>query len=256
MKKTKVISIAIHKGGAGKSSIATNLSYELKDMGKNVLLIDTDSQMNATHSLDLSSNEKNFYKAFVGKESLKKHIINTRYENLDIVVGDIRLAGIEKIMYSMDFKELRMKEILKEVLESNIYDYILIDQNPSLGMLNTSLLHATDYILIPVEPSAFGIEGLDLFLEHYKGIKEYHNDLEILGIVFNKVDKREMLSSDSVLVVKKIFGDILMDTIIPIDANIKNSQWEHLPLKIYNKNSRAVDAFKNLAIEVVSRVEK
>lgn len=258
MKKPIIISISIHKGGSGKSSVCSNLAYSLAQMGYRILAIDTDSQMNLSHSFDLYSNEKNFYKAFVNKEPITNHIIKTRYENIDFVVGDVALATIEKIMPSMYMGEYRASEILKPITEETstefVYDFILIDQNPSLGMLNTSLLHASDEILIPIEPSAFGIEGLDVFLEHYRSIKEYHKSLEILGIVFNKVDKRENLSQDTLLVVKNVFGDHLLKTQILVDSNIKNAQWSNMPLAVYNKNSRAVENFNDLAREVVQIV--
>lgn len=252
MKKPIIISVGIHKGGSGKSSVCSNLAYALSQIGYRILAIDTDSQMNLSHSFDLYSNEKNFYKAFINKEDIRNHIIKTQYKNIDFVVGDVALANIEKKMYSMDFRELRAREILEPMLENNCkYDFILIDQNPSLGMLNTSLLHASDEVLIPIEPSAFGIEGLDVFLEHYENVKQYHKNLNILGIVFNKVDKRENLSQDTLLVVKDVFGDHLLNTQILVDSNIKNAQWSHMPLAVFSKNSRAVKNFNDLAKEVV-----
>ena len=258
MKKPTIISVSIHKGGSGKSSVCSNLTYALAQKGYKVLAIDTDSQMNLSHSYDLYSNEKNFYKSFVNKEPITNHIIKTKYKNIDFVVGDVALATIEKIMPSMYMGEYRATEILKPVTEEISsefkYDFVLIDQNPSLGMLNTSLLHATDEILIPIEPSAFGIEGLDVFLEHYRSIKEYHKNLKILGIVFNKVDKRENLSQDTLFVVKNVFGDHLLNTQILVDSNIKNAQWANMPLAVFDKNSRAVKNFNNLAKEVIKIV--
>lgn len=255
MKKPIIISVSIHKGGSGKSSVCSNLAFALAQLGYKVLAVDTDSQMNLSHSYDLYSNEKNFYRAFVHKEDIREHIIETKYKNIDFVVGDVALANIEKKMHSMDFRELRAREIFEPMIEEGSeYDFILIDQNPSLGMLNTSLLHASDEVLIPIEPSAFGIEGLDVFLEHYNSVKAYHKDLNILGIVFNKVDRRENLSQDTLYVVESVFGHHLLETQILVDSNIKNAQWAHEPLAVYNKNSRAVKNFNNLAKEVVSIV--
>lgn len=254
---TKVISVSIHKGGSGKSSVCGNLGYALASLGYKILLIDTDSQKNLTRSFGITeTQEKNFYKAFMEKEDIKNHIIETKYENIDIVVGDVGLASIEKKMHSMDYRELRMSEIMVNVVDEGIYDFILIDTSPSLGMLNTSILNATDEILIPVEPTAFGIEGLGVFMEHYRGIKEYNPYLNILGIVLNKVDLRENLSSDALEVIEKAFGKNILDTKILVDSNIKNAQWRNIPLAVKYKNSRAVKNFEDLAKEVVKIVKE
>lgn len=255
-KDTKVISVSIHKGGSGKSSICGNLGYALASQGYKILLIDTDSQKNLSRSFGITEAcEKNFYKSFMEKEDIRNHILKTDYESIDIVVGDVGLASIEKKMHSMDYRELRMSEIMADVIDEGIYDFILIDTSPSLGMLNTSILNATDEILIPVEPTAFGIEGLGVFMEHYKAIKEYNKYLNILGIVLNKVDLRENLSSDALAVIEAAFGSNILETQILVDSNIKNAQWRNMPLAALYKNSRAVKNFESLAKEVVEVVK-
>lgn len=254
-KDTKVISVSIHKGGSGKSSICGNLGYALASLGYKILLIDTDSQKNLTRSFGITEPcEKNFYTAFMEKDDIRNHIIKTDYNDIDIVIGDVGLASIEKKMHSMDYRELRMSEILMNVVDDGTYDFILIDTNSSLGMLNTSILNATDEILIPVEPTAFGIEGLGVFMEHYKAIKEYNKYLNILGIVLNKVDRRKNLSTDALAVIETVFGDKILKTQIFVDSNIENAQWRNAPLAAIYKNSRAVNNFESLAKEVVEIV--
>jgi chromosome partitioning protein len=153
-----------------------------------------------------------------------------------------------------------MSEIISDTIDEGIYDFILIDTGPSLGMLNISVLNATDEILIPVEPTSFGIEGLGIFMEHYKSIKKYNKYLDILGIVLNKVDLRENLSTDVPKVIEATFGDKILKTKILIDSNIKNAQWVNMPLAVYakenNKNSRAVKNFESLAKEVIKIVKE
>lgn len=260
----RIITCSTHKGGAGKSTVVGNLGYYLSKMGKRILFIDTDSQMNLTQSYNLADNiEKSFYKAYLNKDDIKKHIIPTKYENIDFVSGEVAIANIERRIFSMNFWELRMKEMLENIVLDNIYDYVLIDTSPSLGMLNTSILHATDEIIIPVEPSAFGLKGLSVFLDHYNSVKLYHKNLNILGIVLNKIDKRENISTDASIVIKKIFGEnMILDTKIHVDACIKNAQWANRPLGVYVKEkgirtkSKAANDFVNLAKEVDLIVQK
>lgn len=256
MKSTTVISVSVHKGGAGKSSISSNLAYALSQIGYRILGIDTDGQKNFSRTFGKTEvSEKNFYKAFIERDDIRNHILSTDYENIDIVIGDVALANIERRMHSMDYRELRMSEILMNVIEEGRYDFIIIDTSPSLGMLNTSILNASDEILVPVEPSAFGIEGLGVFMEHYKAIKEYNKYLNILGIVLNKVDLRENLSLDALTVIEAAFGKNILKTQILVDSNIKNAQWRNIPLAVGYKSSRAVKNFNSLAEEVVEIVK-
>lgn len=260
MKKTKVISVSIHKGGSGKSSIASNLGYSLSKLGNKVLLIDTDSQMNLTHSYGLRSNkEKNFYNAFMERESIKKHIIPTNYKNIDFVVSSVRLAGIESEMGAIQLREFVVREILSEIKEQNIYDFIIIDTNPSLGMLNTSVLYGSDYILIPIEPTPFGVEGLDVFIKHYDQVKHHHKELEIAGIVLNKMDARRSKRQEIIQVIEGVFGKYILDSEIKVDSNIENAQWENMPLEIYLKENKkysdTTKMFDDLAKEVTEIVK-
>lgn len=270
MKKNIVISIAMHKGGSGKSSTSANLAFALSSLGYKVLAIDTDPQMNLTRCFNLypdgqtpPEKRKNFYNAFINSDDIRNHIIPTGYENLDFVMSDIALSMIESKMVQMPLREFRAKDVLDPLLEDgeNGYDFILIDQNPSLGLFNTSILHATNEILIPIEPSIWGVEGLQMFLSYVDDIRVHNKklkfqDVNILGVIFNKVDKRENISADARELVEEIFPGKVLNVYIPTDTNIKNAQWDKVPLMVFNKRSKAVESYEKLAKEVVSLVEK
>ena len=256
MKKTIVLTITVNKGGSGKTTLSSNLCYVLAQKGYRVLGIDTDGQKNFSRTFGMYDvNEKNFYEAFIKKEDIRNHILKTEYENIDIVIGDVALSLIEKNMYSMDFRELRMSEILEGVKKEGIYDFIIIDTSPSIGMLNTSILHATDEVLIPVEATAFGVDGLGIFMEHYKSVKTYNKNLNMLGIVLNKIDLRENLTEDVREIIEGVFDNKLLKTEILVDANIKNSQWASSTVTSSFKNSRAAVCFESLAEEVIQIVK-
>lgn len=260
--KTIVICIGTNKGGAGKSTANINLAYSLSDMGYKVLAIDTDPQMNSSQSVfseeELEENSnKNFYYAFRDREDIRNHIIRTKYENLDFVLADVQIARLDTEILQMFKNDTVVLDMLRGAREEGYYDFIFIDQNSSLSLLNKAIISASDEIIIPVEPSIFGVKGIALYLEHFDVVRSQYNHINILGILFNKVDKRENVTKDARFVVEAAFGDKLFKTYIPVDSNIKNSQWgaNPIPVAVFNKSSRAAESFYELAKEVVEIVK-
>ena len=270
MKKNIVISVAMTKGGSGRSSTVANLAFALSEMGQSVLIIDTDYKNNLTWLFDVSEDpdipaedRKNFYNAFMNKEDIRKHIIKTKYENIDFVMSDASLSIIESKMSSISFREFRAKDILKALIEDteNGYDFILIDQNSSIGIFNTSLFHASNEVLIPLEPSTWGLQNLVTLLKYINIIKTYNKklrfqDVNILGILFNKIDKSENIYEDSRAAVESVFPNKTLKNYIPKDINIAYAQLRRMPLHTYKKNSSAVKYYRNLAEEIVEIVKE
>lgn len=252
--KTLVIAMAINKGGSGKSSITVNLGFALSKLGFKMLLIDTDSQMNLSSSYDFKESEKNFRQAFLNKEDIREHIVQTAYENIDLVVGSKELKNIDSEMPFMKFREIRTKTILSGVIESNEYDFILLDTNPSLGMYNTCLFYSCDQLMIPVEPGEYEVDGLDTFIQHFADMREFKPELKVLGIVANKVDKRTNISCDAINILLDVYGTFVFDAYIPLDTNIKTAHWNHVPLEIFSRYSKAVKDFDLLAIEFIEKI--
>ena len=250
--KTTVIAVAIDKGGSGKTTVTCNLGYTLSELGYKVLLIDTDHQKNLSHTFGYDENEKNFYTAFTQRQDIREHILNTSYPNLDIVVSSKSIRRIESEMVNMPFKEARLKDILDNVVSDNTYDFILIDTRPALGSYNSTILYGADEVLIPAEASEYGVTGLDNILSLYLEVKEYKPNLNILGIVINNSNVTTNLSQDAIELVDHGFGDLLLESKIRIDNNIKEAQWNHVPLKVYNKKAKANNDFELLAIEVLN----
>lgn len=254
--KTVVIVTATNKGGEGKTSTTSNLGYCLAEMGYRVLLVDSDGQKNLTQSYGLDTDEKkNFYNALTNKESLLDHAISTGYDNLDIVTGDSRMKQIDGFIATHPLAEKHPVSMINPVRKAGVYDFVLIDTNPTISKLNTAIMCTADKVLIPLEAGAFGISGLGNIIECVNEIKEYYPTVDVLGILLNKVDGRVTLNTEVRDIVGEVFEDKRLATEISQDTNIKNAQWQGVPLPVYAKNSKASSDYRRLAREVLQIVK-
>lgn len=254
---TKVIAVSNNKGGSGKTTVAGNLGYFLSKNGKKVLLIDSDMQINLTRSFNIKQDTENsLYQAIHSEESLDKYIKHTKYENLDFIISDYMLSAIDMELVNKNLKETVFKRSLDPIINKKVYDYIIIDTCPFLGLLNFNILIASDYVLIPVELSAFGIEGLAPLTNFISEAMIYNSNLKILGILETKVDMRESTTEDSRKLLRELFPENMLENSIPIDINIKKSQFLGVTIGDFLENSRSALAYENLAKEVDEIVSK
>jgi len=253
-RETKVIAVANNKGGCGKTSVVSSLSHSIKNLDKEykILIIDSDMQMNLTRTFNFERNlDKNLNKALVEEESLLDYIIPTEYENMDIILSDLYLSTIEMTLFTKKLRETIFKRLLKPIIDKGIYDFIIIDTNPTLGLLNFNVLSACDYVLVPVELSAFGVQGLEIVINFINDVKIVNPKLKLLGILRTKVDRREKITKETEDVLFEVFKDELFESYIPIDATVKKAQWAKIPLVLYDKKSRAAKQYHSLAKEVI-----
>ena len=165
--KTTTICFANNKGGSGKSTPCCNVGYELSQMGYKVLLIDGDMQMNLSLSffsedevLESAQNGNNVYTAVTNSDDISYYITATKYENLDAVLSSSLMSNIEFDLFSKWQREFILKNCLKNIKDSGKYDFILMDAPPTLGGWVMNMLCASDYLIIPVEASPWGLFGL------------------------------------------------------------------------------------------------
>lgn len=258
VRDTKVITFLSNKGGSTKTTSCANLAYVLATkFDKKILLIDTDLQQNLTqHYGIMPQRERNFYTAFVKDHmNVQRHIRPTGYDNIDIITGHDNLSIIESDLANMAFKEFRMKEMLEPLLEIGEYDFIMVDCNPSLNSLNTSILFATHGLVVPLIPTAFGRSGLELIVSFYKSISHRAEHLQLLGVLVNRYDQRKRVPRDVIQLVTEQFGEssTLFKTYIPEDASVDKAQLMGEPLAISFKDSRATVAFESFAEEFLKR---
>lgn len=259
MGKTKVICFANNKGGSGKSTTCSNVGYGLTMLGKKVLLIDGDMQLNLSLSLfdedrvlALAQSDRNLYEGIRRQEDLTEYIIHSEYENLDLIPSSTLMSSIEYELFTKWQREYILKKCLSNIIESGAYDYILIDAPPTLGGWVMNILCASDEIIIPVESSPWGLFGLGNMFEFLEQVKQIAPELQIGGVVITKVDTRKSYFKQTIDMLRELEGIHVFDTYIRVDSGIEWSQDNHAPIMAYKRSSRSAKEYLALTEEIVT----
>ena len=257
---TKIISLVNQKGGVGKTTTSINLAASLGKLGKKTLIIDLDPQGNTTTGLGVNKGEikASIYDVLNGDSPIKKAIKKTSFDLLSIIPATINLAGIdyellEKGHNDSEFKKNeQLRNALSEVKDN--YDYIIIDCPPSLGVLTTNALVASDSVIIPVQCEFFALEGISQLLNTIIMTQTRLNpNLKIEGVLLTLLDSRTNLGLEVVEEVRKFFKDKVFNTIIPRLIRLVEAPSHGEPINEYDPTSRAAEAYTNLAKEVIER---
>ncbi|MFO7447245.1 MAG: AAA family ATPase [Ignavibacteriaceae bacterium] len=248
----KVISIANQKGGVGKTTTSINLSSSLAAAEKKTLLIDIDPQANSSSGLSVTKRSPSVYEVLIGAVDLKSAIVNSYMPHLDILPSNINLVGAEIEMVDMPNREKLLQAALNEARQ--MYDYILIDCPPSLGLLTLNSLTASDSVLIPVQCEYFALEGLGQLLNTINIVKQHFNkNLTIEGVLLTMFDTRLRLSHQVAEEVKKYFGDKVFNTIIHRNVRISEAPSFGKPVILYDAISSGSKNYMTLASELLER---
>ena len=263
MSATKVICFANNKGGSGKSTTCANVGYSLCTLGKKVLLIDGDMQMNLTlsffddeTSLELAKNGKNIYVATLEQKDLTDYVIHTEYEGLDLIPSSTLMSSIELQLFTKFQREFILRRGLEKIKASGYYDYILIDSPPTLGCWVMNIMCASDFLVIPVEASPWGLFGLANMFEFYEQVKLISPNLELMGIAITKASERKNYFKQTVETLSSLDNVRLLKSIIRIDSTVEWSQDNSKPVMAYKKTSRAAGEYMELAKEVMSYADR
>ncbi len=250
----KIICIANQKGGVGKTTTAINLAASLAAAEQKTLLIDCDSQGNATSGVGIDKSiisKKNLYHSLIGKFPLKDVIIGTQLPLLDVVPANQDLVGIEIEFVALENREKRLRNLLNTL--DIAYDFVIIDCPPSLGFLTVNALVASDSLIIPLQCEYFAMEGLGHLLNTVKLVKTRLNpSLGLAGILLTMFDTRNLLSHRVTEDVRKHLGKKVFNTIIHRSVRLSESPSHGLPIILYDVRSRGAIAYMELAQELMT----
>ncbi len=250
-----VICIANQKGGVGKTTTAVNLSAALAALGKKILLIDMDPQGNASSGLGIKrfeAQDSNTYHVLIGEKTLEGVVQDSYIPNLKVSTANPDLVGAEIELVDVQNREYKLKEAIHQV--AHLYDLILIDCPPSLGLLTLNALTAAASFLVPLQCEYYALEGLSQLLNTAGLIKKSFNpNLHIEGIVLTMFDTRNNLSHQVVTEIRNHFGEKVFQSIIPRNVRLSEAPSHGQSIIEYDAKSIGAIKYMELAQELLQR---
>jgi chromosome partitioning protein len=250
----KIISISNQKGGVGKTTTAINLGASLALLGKRTLIIDLDPQANATTGLgvDLAKLDSHIYHVMLDQQSLDSIIVSTKVGNLCLAPSNTDLVGVDVELMDIPLRERLVSTILKRM--DSVFDFILIDCPPSLGLLTLNALTASDSLLIPVQCEYYALEGIKSLLNTFALVKKRLNpSLAVEGFLLTMFDSRTRLSHEVANNMRAHFNTQVFKTVIPRNTRLCEAPSYGLPICLYDISSKGAQHYLMLAKEILSR---
>ncbi len=256
----KIIAFVNQKGGVGKTTSSINLAASLGLLGKKTLLVDLDPQGNSTTGVGINKSElkASMYELLTDQAQIKDVVIKTKFKNLYTIPASINLAGVDMELMELSrgnkkfVAQLQLKKHLAQV--TDIFDYIILDCPPSLGLITTNALAAANSVIIPVQCEFFALEGIMQLLNSIMiAQKKLNPELDIEGVLLTMLDNRTNLGLEVVEDIKSYFKEKVYDTIIPRLVRLSEAPSHGKPIHAYDPKSRGTEAYLNLAKEVIER---
>ncbi len=255
VKQTKVIAIANQKGGVGKTTTVVNLAAALSVRHRTVLVVDLDPQAHATLGLGLEKQAGvSMYAVLTGAKPIEEVIQPTKWANLNVIPSEVDLAGAELEFGAREDRLSMIKDALRPVKESGAFDYIILDCPPSLGIVMTSALVATDGVLIPIQAEFLAMDGLALITGSIERIRTGVNpSLDLNGIVFTMVNAATRLTQEVIAEVRGHFGEKVYETLIPRNVRVSEAPSMGTPVVFLDPRSKGAEAYKTFAWEFMAK---
>lgn len=250
----KILTITNQKGGVGKTTTCVNLAASLAATKKRVLMVDLDPQGNATmgSGVDKHNLQHSAYELLTGQSTATEAIIKNPQVGYDIIGSNGDLTAAEVELLQLPRREFRLKTALAEVIDE--YDFILLDNPPSLNLLTVNALAASSGVIIPMQCEYYALEGISALIGTIDKINQRLNpNLRIEGILRTMFDPRMSLTKDVSNHLVDYFGDKVYRTVIPRNVRLAEAPSHGLPVLFYDKNSRGSVAYLALAGELIRK---
>jgi chromosome partitioning protein len=250
----KTFSFFNQKGGVGKTTSVINIAAVLAGLGKKVLLIDLDSQGNATSGVGMEKdeNESTAYQLLVENVEPASIIKKTPIENLWVIPSNAHLAGAEMHLINVEKREFRLREHLKSVADN--YDFIFLDCPPSLGLISINALTSSSYVIIPLQCEYYALEGLGQLLNTYQLVKKNLSaELELGGVILTMADIRTNLTQQVISEVRNYFKEKTFQAVIPRSVKVSEAPSFGKPAVLYDAHNRGSVAYTELGKEFLAR---
>lgn len=260
----KIIAVANQKGGVGKTTSVVNLASCLAEAGKKVLLVDLDPQGNATSGCGINKRQikTSLYQVMIGDAPLASALTKTKFSNLWILPSNMDLAGAEVELVDVEQREQCLKRALAQPVagsdgEPLVFDFVLIDCPPSLGLLTLNALVCAHTVLIPIQCEFYALEGLSQLTNTIRQVRRLYNpSLDIEGILITMYDGRLNLTTQVLAEVKKYFAGKIFKTVIPRNVRISEAPSHGEPINYYDRHAKGAVAYRELAAEVLQNEKK
>jgi chromosome partitioning protein len=250
-----IIAMCNQKGGVGKTTTTINLGAALVETGRKVLLVDFDPQGSMTVGLGVSAHEleQSIYHVLMDREiSIKDLIMPTAVDGLDLVPSNIDLSAAEMRLVTEVGREQVLARVLKPIRHD--YDVILIDCQPSLGLLTVNALTAADGVLVPLECEYFALRGVALLKDTIEKVRDRTNDeLQIIGLLGTMYDSRTLHGKEVLATLVEGWGDLVFHTVIRRTVKFSDSTVAGEPITEYATTSPGAESYRQLAREVLVR---
>lgn len=250
----KIIALANQKGGVGKTTTTINLAASLASLKQKVLIVDADPQANASSGLgiDVRKAERGIYQCLLDRIDPLTALCETEVKGLQVIPSHIDLVGAELEMINLEDRDKVLRSLLQPL--KDVYDYILIDCSPSLGLITVNALTAADSVLIPVQCEYFALEGISKLLNTIKIIKSKLNpELEIEGFLLTMFDARLRLANQVHQDIRKHFQTMVFNTVIQRNVKLSEAPSYGQPVLLYDPESKGSQNHIDLAKELIKK---